>query len=114
MNFQHIDHIKPLASFDLTRPEQCRRATHWSNFQPLSAADNIGPRSKGSDPPVDFAWNSEFGRWMWSRDSEWENYGLPSANVGDVIIDQVLGEFGEDEFDEFDKYGDEEEGGGMN
>ena len=46
---------------------------------------------------------------MWSRDSERENYELPSANIGDVTIDQVFDGFDEDELDEFDEYGDDEE-----
>ena len=36
----HIDHIKPLASFDLTDPKQFDEATHYSNLQPLWSADN--------------------------------------------------------------------------
>lgn len=37
----HIDHIRPCASFDLTDPEQQRQCFHYSNLQPLWAADNI-------------------------------------------------------------------------
>lgn len=37
----HIDHIKPLSSFDLTDEVQCGAACHFSNLQPLWAADNI-------------------------------------------------------------------------
>lgn len=36
----HIDHIRPLASFDLTDPEQLRAACHFSNLRPLWAEDN--------------------------------------------------------------------------
>lgn len=41
----HIDHIRPLSSFDLTIPSQFKQATHFSNLQPLWAKDNL---KKGS------------------------------------------------------------------
>ena len=37
----HLDHIRPCASFDLTDPEHQRECFHFSNLQPLWAADNI-------------------------------------------------------------------------
>jgi hypothetical protein len=37
----HVDHIRPCASFDLADPEQQRQCFHYSNLQPLWAADNI-------------------------------------------------------------------------
>ena len=45
----HIDHIRPLASFDLTDPDQQKVAFHYTNLQPLWAADNL---SKGASLEV--------------------------------------------------------------
>jgi hypothetical protein len=41
----HIDHIKALSKFDLTNREQLLEACHYTNLQPLWAAENM---SKGS------------------------------------------------------------------
>ncbi len=40
----HIDHIKPLNSFNLKDSEEQRRAFHYTNLQPLWANDNIRKR----------------------------------------------------------------------
>jgi len=44
----HIDHIKPLASFDLANSDQLKEACHFSNLQPLWAKENL---SKGAILP---------------------------------------------------------------
>lgn len=46
----HIDHVKPLASFDLTDIKQFKQAVHYTNLQPLWAIDNLrkGAREQSS------------------------------------------------------------------
>lgn len=41
----HLDHVRPLASFDLSDPDEFQKACHFSNLQPLWAKANL---SKGS------------------------------------------------------------------
>lgn len=42
----HIDHIRPLASFDLDDPDQRRTACHYTNLQPLWWRDNLSKGAK--------------------------------------------------------------------
>jgi hypothetical protein len=42
----HIDHIRPLDSFDLTDSELLKAACHWTNLQPLPPLENIRKSNK--------------------------------------------------------------------
>ena len=37
----HIDHVKPCASFDLSKEEEQKECFHYTNLQPLWAEDNL-------------------------------------------------------------------------
>lgn len=42
----HVDHVIPLTFFDLTDRAQFLKAVHYTNLQPLWAADNIRKKNK--------------------------------------------------------------------
>ncbi len=43
----HIDHIEPLAKFDLTDPKQFKKACHYTNLRPLSEFKNLSDGARG-------------------------------------------------------------------
>lgn len=45
----HVDHIKPLAAFNLSDATQQAAANHYSNLQPLWAVDNLAKGAKYDD-----------------------------------------------------------------
>lgn len=42
----HLDHIRPLVSFDLEDPEQLRQAVRWDNIQVLTVEENLAKGGK--------------------------------------------------------------------
>jgi len=46
----HIDHIRPCASFDLTKKSEQLECFNWKNLQPLWAKDNLEKGAKVFDP----------------------------------------------------------------
>lgn len=51
----HIDHIKPLSSFDLTNRDQYLEACHYTNLQPLFVLDNLKKGAKTEWQPEQMA-----------------------------------------------------------
>jgi hypothetical protein len=41
----HIDHVRAVATFDLSDPEQVKACFHYKNLQPLWAEDNMAKKS---------------------------------------------------------------------
>ena len=54
----HVDHIRPCSSFDLTSLSEQSVCFHYTNLQPLWAADNLGKRDRYRRVPGDLAANS--------------------------------------------------------
>lgn len=48
----HVDHVIPIAAFDLTKEDEVRKACHYSNLQPLWAKDNIRKGSMLGDKRI--------------------------------------------------------------
>ena len=42
----HMDHMMPMASFDLNDPEQQRQCCHYTNLQPMWATENMCKNAK--------------------------------------------------------------------
>ena len=42
----HIDHVRPISSFDLSDPENQYGAFHWTNTQPLLISKNLSKGAK--------------------------------------------------------------------
>jgi hypothetical protein len=45
-NGWHIDHIIPIASFDLTQKSEQEKCFHYTNLQPLWAEENLSKQDK--------------------------------------------------------------------
>lgn len=45
----HVDHIKPVNTFDLSDPEQLKQCFHYTNLRPLWRSENLRRPHDGSD-----------------------------------------------------------------
>ncbi len=44
----HLDHKRPCAAWDLTKPDEQAGCFHYTNYQPLWAKDNLSKGAKRS------------------------------------------------------------------
>ena len=58
----HIDHIKPVSSFNLDDPEELLDCCHYSNLQPLLAEINLNKSCKWNDKAEEFWRNNIKGK----------------------------------------------------
>lgn len=50
--YWHVDHIVPVAAFDLSDPDQVRRCFHFSNLRPLRARENLRKSKRITHPQL--------------------------------------------------------------
>jgi hypothetical protein len=53
LNGWHIDHIRPISSFNLADPAQQKECFHYSNLQPLWAIENLKKSDSWDESPQD-------------------------------------------------------------
>ena len=58
----HIDHRRPCSSFDLNKPEEQRMCFHYTNLQPLWAAENIGKSDNFDISTFNRVWDGD--KWV--------------------------------------------------
>ena len=54
----HLDHIRPCAAWDLTKPAEQAECFHYSNYQTLWAKDNLCKGAKLDWAPAAQPWDS--------------------------------------------------------
>lgn len=78
----HVDHMMPLDSFDLSDPEQLRRAWNISNLQLLSAEDNF---KKSNKVIYDMRWSEKRNQWL-IRNKEGKGPYRPTALFQSLLL----------------------------
>lgn len=53
----HIDHRRPCSSFDLRNEDEQKKCFHYTNLQPLLAAENISKSDSFDEEDFDSEWN---------------------------------------------------------
>tara|TARA_B100000575_G_C22974356_1_gene562409 strand:- start:27 stop:857 length:831 start_codon:yes stop_codon:yes gene_type:complete len=62
----HIDHRRPIASFDLENEEELKMCFHYTNLQPMWAEDNLAKGAKFDEKRFDWEWDGS----MWTKKVE--------------------------------------------
>jgi hypothetical protein len=70
----HIDHIKPVSSFNLDDEDEFNKCCNYTNFQPLLAKDNLSKTNKWTDENETY-WNENI------KDKEFLNIYLVNKSI---------------------------------
>ena len=61
----HIDHIKPCSLFNFNNPEEVKMCFHYTNLQPLTAAQNLFKKDKYNREQDPRIWTGT--EWSWGK-----------------------------------------------
>ena len=59
----HLDHRKPVASFDQSDLDAARQCNHFTNFQPMWGAENLSKNATHNPETFRYFWHDEAG-WL--------------------------------------------------
>lgn len=90
----HVDHIKPLSMFDLTKIEDMEQAFYWTNLQPLDATQN---RIKSN------TWNDELEEW-WRHEIQLKLELFPYKNETCLVKEYKIYTMAPDKFKNYTNF----------
>ena len=63
-DYWHLDHIKPCASFDLSKKDEIKKCFHYSNIQPMEGKENQIKSCKYNEETFNRYWKNDIEGWV--------------------------------------------------